>query len=153
MKIIKNILVSLGIIFVIVVAAISYIAMGSSSFKKEYSPFAEKFLFDYSQAWKISDVEGRLSSEFLADLNSMKSRNAISLFESLGKLESISDVEINQYNSGTNGETGIFIFKAVFNNAKTAVTLTIRKNNNGIKVLGLNINITEELRNNREIAT
>ena len=154
MKIIKNILIGLGLITVFFIAAIAFLAGESSEFKKANENFVSKFTRDYSSAWDITSVSEFTTNDFLSQINSSKGKQATRFFQSLGKVVEISDMELSNYNSHTDGiTTGTFKFKATFEHAKTLVTVTVQEVNNITKIQGLYIDALNEVSSSKEFKT
>ena len=61
-----------------------------------------------------------------------------------GHPNEITDFELLNYYSGTEGETGVFRFKGVFEFGKGLVTVTIIEKDEIVRVMGFYINVTEQ---------
>lgn len=151
MKIIRNILIGFGGLFLLLIVFFMFIAGSSSEFRTENQYFVTKFMRDFSEKWDINDVKDDLSNQMLAQIDSLNGQFALNYFKSLGKLKSIRNFELNNYRTSTNGETGVFLFKAKFENADTLVTFTLVKTDKGRKVNGLNIQALEDINPIKEV--
>ena len=141
----------LGAIFLLILAGVFYLFNTTDNFKDENAVFVEQFLYKYSERWETSDVRDMLSKEFLSSLNTGDSRRAITNFKSLGKLRKISEIEMTSYNAMNSETTGTFVLKAKFENSITAVTVSVRKDERGLRILSLNINAIQQTPMNRAI--
>ena len=56
MRVLKNALIGLGVLFLVVLAFFAWIGVSSSQFRKEEAPFVETFVTDLSKRWDIADV-------------------------------------------------------------------------------------------------
>ena len=139
MKILKNIFIGLGALFILLMIVFAYISYSSSVFLKDNQQFIEEFAYDYSANWSSDDVHTRLSNEFLTMINSPEGRQAISQVRQLGAITEISDFEMGNYYSGTGGNTGIITFKAVFENAKGVVRITLVEKDNKVRIQGFRV--------------
>ena len=62
MRVLKNILIGLGVIFLVALAFFAWIGVSGSQFRKEQAPFVEAFVTDLSKRWDIADVYDRLAN-------------------------------------------------------------------------------------------
>jgi len=141
MKLIKNILIGFGAIFVLIIGLFIFVAGSSSEFKDKHEQFVKDYTREFSKNWEIENISLRTTNDLLAQINTTKGKQAVNVFRSLGKLLEISDMELGNYNSRVGGPTtGEFKFKASFENAKTIVTVTIREVDDKVKVQGFHVN-------------
>lgn len=148
MKIIKNILLGFGLFLVLAVAFVTYLGFQSAGFKKEYSPFITKFMNEFSQNWEIADVRDMLTNDFIKQLETPNSRQAMLYFRQLGKMTNIQDIELKNYRTraGTDSyKFGEFVFKADFEHASGLVTMSVIVKKDGERIQGLHINPTTEI--------
>lgn len=156
MKILKNIFITLGVIFILVISFVAILAFKTSGFKEEYSPFVSKFMIEVSKEWKLNDLQHLVTNEFYDQINTPEGRQSVIFFKKLGKLKNIEDLELSQYRSfaGSNSyKLGIFTFKAEFENASTLVKMTVVVKDEKTQVHNLYINPTSEIKSSdRKIA-
>lgn len=145
MHILKKILIGFGVVFVGIIALVIFLAADASKFKETHAEFIDQFLEDYSQRWDVADVYFRVTNELLSNINSEQGKNALSVFTTLGVLESTSDLEIGNYYSGTSGKTGNFTLKAVFSNGLALVKIVVNEEDGNVRVNGLHITPSEEM--------
>jgi len=135
MEFIKKVMMWFGGIFILIVVLIIFLAAGSSSFKEEQEPFVQQFMEDFSQRWETEDIYARLSNEFIEQISTQESKTILSQFKTMGKIQSMSDFEIGNYNANTSGTTGEFSFKGTFENGDALINMTIKTTDNGVRVL------------------
>jgi hypothetical protein len=135
MELVKKVMMWFGGIFILIVVLIIFLAAGSSSFKEEQEPFVQQFMEDFSQRWETEDIYARLSNEFIEQISTQESKTILSQFKTMGKIQSISDFEIGNYNAHTSGTTGEFSFKGTFENGDALINMTIKTTDNGVRVL------------------
>lgn len=140
MNIIKKILIGLGAIFALFIALAIFLAGESSEFKDKNEQFVKDFTNTFSQQWDISSVSQSLTNDMLSQIKTPNGQHALNVFRSLGKLVEITDLELHNYNSHTSGiTTGVFKFKAQFENGSTLVTVTLQEKDNAVRVHGFHI--------------
>ena len=139
MKILKNILISLGVIFLLFRVLFIYLSIDSDKFKDEQEPFIESFMHEFSSDWNVRDVYPKLTNNFIQQIETQAGRHALNIFKTLGEYESMSDLSISNYNTGTDGTTAIFTFKAQFTSGPALVSITLLKDNDKTLVHGLHI--------------
>jgi len=140
MKLIKNILLGLGAIFVILIVVAVYLFGESSDFKKEHEQFVRDYTHKFSQEWEISSVSDQSTNELLVNIATPSGQDVINLFRSYGKLVEINDVTLNNFTTHAGGATtGEFILNTKFENAKALVTVTVHEEDDIIKVDGFHI--------------
>lgn len=154
MKIFKKILIGLGVLTVILIILVGiaafFISKESGKFEEKYSPLASQFLYQLSSTWNIADVQDSLTNDLIEELNSPKGQKIMNNFKQLGELKDIKDIELSGFNTRATTEEGsltlgTFKFKAEFENAKALVTITLKKNDLGVRVAGFSINPTEKI--------
>ena len=145
MKVLKNILIGFGVVFVGIIALIIFLSTDSSRFKETHADFIDQFLEDYSQHWDVADVHSRVTNDLLIQIRSAQGKNALSVFESLGVIESTSDLEIGNYYSGTSGKSGEFSLKAVFSNGLALINIIVNEEDGDVRVNGLHITPSGEI--------
>ena len=146
MKIIKQFLIGLGILFLLFIILATFISIKGNDFKEDNIGFVAEFLDEFSQDWKISSVSDQLSNEFLIQIKTPNGEQAMQVFKRLGKLENVRDFEMGNFRTSSGeSQTGVLIFKAKFNNAETIVTITLNVLDGIKKVYGLNINTLEDI--------
>jgi hypothetical protein len=133
---VKNILVGLGVLFLLVVALFTWLGMGSSQFRKEQSPFVETFVADLSKHWDIADVHDRLSDTLLEQTSTPQVQQLLQEFSRLGALKSVREIELQRYLASTNGRTGYFSLTGTFENGEAVVHVTLFKKDGDVHVIG-----------------
>ena len=139
MKLLKNILVGLGALFVLLIIAFVFLFTESKDFFKENKAFVETFAYDLTRKWNISDVHDRLSNELIVQLDSSEGKLTIKKLSTVGAIKKIYDIEMGDYNATMDGTTGVIIFKADFENAKGVVTVTLIKKDEEVRVHGFHL--------------
>ncbi len=148
MKIIKAILIGLGVVFVLLVAFVSYVAVQSGKFEKEHAPFVRTFMAEFSKDWDVSAVEHSLTPEFIGQIGTPAGRDAIRQFRQLGRLKEITELDLDHFttHAGINSyKYGVFVLRAEFENAAAMITLSLVVDEKGARVEGLRINPTEDI--------
>lgn len=154
MKIIKNILVGLGALLVLFVIAAFFLFGESTDFKEQNEEFVRDFTSQFSQSWEVSSVSALLTNDMLIQVNTPNGRQAMGVFRTLGRLKEITDMELNHYNADFNGiTTGIFKFKADFENASAVVTVTVQERDHQVRVHGFHVDSINSRLGPREIET
>jgi len=151
-KVIKTILIGFGIIFVLLVAFISYVAVQSGKFEKEHAPFVKSFMAEFSKDWDVSAVEHLLTPEFIDQIDTSSGREAMRQFRQLGRLKEITELNLDHFSThaGTNSyKYGVFVLRAEFEHATTMITLSLVVDENGARVEGLRINPTGDFEPDR----
>ena len=145
MKILKHILIGLGVAFLLLIGFLSYMAVESGDFAEEHTPFVRQFITDFSRDWDVRDVQHLLTNDFIEQMETPSGRKALALFKRLGRLVAIQDIALDNFNThfGTASFTqGTFVFEAEFEHAVTQTTLLLVVNKKGQRVQGLRINPT-----------
>lgn len=145
MNVLKKILMFLGGVFALIILLVVFLASSSSDFKEEKAPFIADFMADMASDWSLSSVYSRLSNEFIEQASTPSGERAMRQFSVLGQLESIYDLQIENYYSGTDGKTGIFTFKAKFNSGEALVRMTLVEVDGAVKVQAVNITPSESM--------
>jgi len=135
MEFIKKLMMWLGGLFTLIVVLVIFLAAGSSSFKDEQEPFVQQFMADFSERWETQDIYARLSNEFIEQINTQESKAILAQFKTMGKIKSISDFEIGNYNAHTSGTTGEFSFKGTFENGDALINITVKTSDIGVRVV------------------
>jgi hypothetical protein len=149
MQIVKKILIGLGVFFLVVIAFFTWLGVSSARFRTQEEPFVTAFVTDLSKRWEIKDVYDRLANPFVEQVSSAQGQQLLHQFKQLGALQSVRDLELRNYVSGTNGKTGSFTFKGTFENGDAVVNLTILKNGSAVRVLSLYLSGTQLRESNR----
>jgi hypothetical protein len=142
MRVLKNILIGLGVIFLVVLAFFAWIGVSSSQFRKEQTPFVETFVTDLSKHWDIADVYDRMANPFIEQAATPQAQQLLHQFKQLGALTSVHDLELRNYYSNNNGRIGLFSFKGTFENGEGVVNVTIVKKDGAVRVLGFYLKAT-----------
>lgn len=151
MKVIKNILLGLGALFLLIVVFFTFLWGESSDFKEQNALFINNYLETFSTNWDLDDVKDQMTNGLLIEINTPNGTNAMNYFKTLGRLQEIRDLEINNYNTTLSGKTGVFLFKAKFQYSDTVVKMILQKNEDGVKVNGLYITPLGKVNDNKEI--
>jgi hypothetical protein len=141
-RVVKNILIGLGALFLVVIAFFAWIGASSSQFRKEQTPFVETFVIDLSRRWDIADVYDRLANPFIEQISTPQAQQLLHQFKQLGALQSVQNLELRSYNANNNGRTGLFSFKGTFENGEGVVNVTIVKKDGAVRVLGFYLKAT-----------
>lgn len=139
MKFIKKLLMWLGGLFALLIAFIVFMFSSSNDFQERHEPFIAQFMTDMAAEWQLADVYSRLSNEFIEQASTPQATHAMRQFATLGELQSIYDLQIGNYYSGTEGKTGEFTFKASFSNGEALVKMTLIERDETVKVQSVNI--------------
>ena len=152
MKIIKNILITLGTIFSLLIVLVVFLVGESADFKEDHEQFVVDYTNTFSQAWNVASVSDVSSNDFLTQIKSPNGKQAVNAFSSLGKLVDTKDMQIDNYNSNVNGTTtASFKFKANFEHGKTLVTITVVESDGHIRVQGMHIETLDDVSDNVEL--
>lgn len=127
MRVLKNIFIGLGVLFLVVLALFVWIRVSSNQFRKEQAPFVESFVTDLSKHWDIEDIHDRIANSFSEQISSPQAQQLLHRFKQLGGLKSVHDLELRAYKSYNDGPTSLFSFKGTFENGEALVNVTIVK--------------------------
>jgi len=144
-KLIRNTLLSLGALFVLIIAFIFFMFDASNKFADEHSAFIESYLTDFSVNWSTADVHSRTTNQLLSKMNEANARATIARFNVLGKLQRIEDLKIMNYFTGTSEVTGQIHLKAYYEGGLSLVKIVIIVNDDKVQVGGLHIKPIKEL--------
>lgn len=142
MRVLKNILIGLGVLFLVILALFAWVRVSSIQFRKEQAPFVEKFVTTLSKRWDIADVYDRMASPFVDQAGTPQAQQLLHQFKQLGALTSVHDLELRSYKSDKGGQTGLFSFKGEFENGEALVNVTIVEKDGGARVLGFYLKAT-----------
>jgi hypothetical protein len=142
MRVLKNILIGLGVLFLVILAFFAWIGVSGSQFRKEQAPFVETFVTDLSKRWDIADVYDRLANPFIEQTSTPQAQQLLHQFKQLGALKSVHDLGLRSYNANNNGRTGLFSFTGTFENGEAVVSVTIVKKDGAVRVLGFYLKAT-----------
>jgi len=142
MRVVKNILIGLGVLFLVVLALLSWVGVSSSHFRKEETPFVEKFVKDLSKRWDTADVYDRMTSDFIIQAGTPQAQQLLHQFKELGALKSVQDLELLGYKSFNTERSGVFSFKGTFENGTGVVQVTIVKKEGAVHVIGFFLKAT-----------
>lgn len=133
----------IGVLFLlfIVIAAITF--KGSGDFEDKHTEFVVQFMNELSSEWRIGDVYPKLTNVMIQQSETQEGKRFLNMFRRLGSIKTINDLELQNYFSGTDGNRGVFVFKAEFENGFGLVTLTVLEVDGKPQVQAININITE----------
>ena len=134
MEIVKKILMWIGGLFALLIVLVTFIAISSANYEEEQTPFIQLFVSDFSERWETEDVFNKLTNEFIENVNNTESKLALAQFKTLGKLKSITDIELGNYNTSTDAETGEFSMKATFENGDALINLTLKSIDDKVRV-------------------
>lgn len=145
MKILKNILIGLGILFVLFICLAVFLFSKSSEFFEQHQSFVEEFTYDLSENWRFNDVRSRVSNELLQSLNTPNGRAFMTQASAFGRLIEATDFQKGNYYSGTGGNVGVISFKATFSNTKALVTVSVIEKDGKVKIHGFNVSAIDGL--------
>jgi len=143
MRVLKNILIGLGVLFLVLLAIFAWIGVSSSQFRKEQAPFVETFVTDLSKRWDIANVYDRMTNSFIEQASTPQARQLLHQFRQLGALKSVHDLGLRGYKSSNNEQTGLFFFKGTFENGEAVVDVTIVRKDGAVHVLSLYLKATQ----------
>lgn len=139
MTILKNILAVLGLIVVVFIGFGVFTGYSAEAFKEANKQEVESFVKDLSKRWRVEDIQGRVTNEFLAQVATPEGKEVIQRFSALGELESISDLEMPRYSGGTEATVAFFQFKGKFANGGAMVELELIEKEEKARVQRLNV--------------
>jgi hypothetical protein len=140
-RVLKKILIGLGVLFLVVIAFFTWVGVSSSQFRKEQSAFVETFVTDLSKRWNTADVYDRMSNSFIEQAGTPQAQQLLHQFKQLGALKSVRDLELRSY-ADNNGQTGVFSFKGKFENGEAVVNVTIVKKDEAVRVVAFYLRAT-----------
>lgn len=146
LKILKNILIGLGVIFILVISLFVFLASESSEFTDKHTNFVENFVKEFSVNWDIADVHSDVTNDMLRQIKTLDGQKAISTFMQLGKLISIDNLSLINYSSNTSGDSGIFEYKGQFQNGAALVRIEVIEKDENVKVHTLNITFIDDIK-------
>jgi hypothetical protein len=144
MQTLKKVLVGLGVVFVLLGVLVAFFAYSFAGFQQQHEAFVRQFVADYSRRWEVADVQAQVTAQFLEQIRSPNGLQAVSYFQRMGRIRSITDVSIDHFTSGTNGKVGVFLFKAEFENAPAVVKVTVIEKDGSVLVQAVNITPVSE---------
>ncbi len=146
MQIIKKILIGLGVVFALFIGFVIFMFGESGDFKENNEQLVREYTQKFSQNWSISSVSDLSTNDLLSQITTPNGQHSLRQFQSFGKLVEIEDIEISNYNTSTGaGTTGVFKFKAKFENLNALVTVTVREKDSVAKVHGFHIDPLSEV--------
>lgn len=134
MKMLKKVLMWIGGIFLSLVLFVIFLGYRSSAFESEMTPFISEFVTDISQEWTMESVSNRVSNDFLRQAVTPAGRQILDGFRTLGQVQQIREIQIQNYRTATDGTTGDFTLRAKFETADTLIQITILSTSNGPRV-------------------
>lgn len=153
MKVIKKILIGLGVFFLFFIVIVIFLVNSSSEFKEKHQDFAVNYTKEFSQNWDISAVSSKTTNGMLSQINTPNGKHALNVFKRFGSFIEATDIELDNYSSHAGGPTiGIFKFKAEFKNAKTLVTVTVHEIDDNVKVHSFHVNPIGKIKKSGEVA-
>lgn len=140
MRVIRKILVGLGVLFVVILAFVGWIIVSSRQFRTEETAFVQTFVTDLSRHWNVADVSSRLAGPVLDQALTPQGQQVLHQFKQLGVLRSADGLKMENYNIGSEGRTGTFGFKGTFDNGEADVQVVVVKKGGSPWVLGFHLN-------------
>jgi hypothetical protein len=140
MRVLKNILIGFGVLFLVGIALFAWVGVSSSQFRKEQAAFVGTFVTDLSKRWDTADVHDRLADSLIEQASSPQTQSLMHQFKELGRLRSVHDLELKSYVSTNKGQRGTFSFKGAFENGEGVVDVTIIKKDGAVRVSGFRLN-------------
>jgi hypothetical protein len=137
--VLKTILIGLGGVFLALIALLAWLGAGSAHFRTQQEPFVKTFVTDLSKRWEVADVYDRLANSFIEQAGTTQGLQLLRQFRQLGALKFVRDFELRNYNSGPNGQTGVFTFKGTFEHGEAVVAVEVTKVGGAVHVLGFNV--------------
>ena len=142
MRVVKNILIGLGGLFLVIVALFTWVGVSGSQFSAEQGPFVKKFVADLSKRWEVVDVYDRMSSSFIQQSGTPQAQQLLHQFKRLGALKSVSALKLQSYYSNNNDRTGVFSLEGAFENGEAVIRVTIVRKDGAVRVVGFYLNAT-----------
>lgn len=136
MRILKNILIGTGVLFLVLIGLFAWVKSSSDQFRKEEAPFVEAFVSDLSKRWDLADVYDRLAPPFIEQVGTPQTQQLQQKFRRLGRLKSVFDLELQRYNAYNLTQSGLFSFKAIFENGDALASVTLIRNDGVVRVQG-----------------
>jgi hypothetical protein len=136
MRVLKNILIGLGSLFLVIIALVAWTQVSSREFRNEQAPFVETFVTDLSRRWDLADVHDRLADSYIKQASTPQVQQLLHQFKQLGALKSVHDLELRSYSAINNRQIGNFSFKGIFENGEAVVNVAIAKKAGPVRVLG-----------------
>jgi hypothetical protein len=140
MRVIRKILVGLGVLFLVLIAVFSWVVVVGRQFRTEQTPFVKTFVTDLSRHWNVADVSDRVAGTTLDQALTPKGQQMFHMFKQLGALRSTGDLAMQRFNVTTSGTSGVFEFKGTFDNGEADVQVTVLKKGGSAWVLGFYLN-------------
>lgn len=139
MKVLRNILIALGAVFVGIIALVAYLGVGAHEFRRQEASFIGGFMRDFSRTWDAASVRSKLSDDLLKQFASVKGSNALEALQTLGRFRSMSGLSLESFSSATWGKSGTFRFKGHFANGPADVEIIVERHDGKTLVSGLHI--------------
>jgi hypothetical protein len=137
MRVMKTILMVAGAIFLILIGLFVWLGRSAAHFRTEQEPFARTFVADLSRRWDVADVDSRSGTAFIEQSRAPEGQQWLKRVSQLGRLKAIRDVQFGNYFAGPSGQTGVFTFKAAFENGEATLKVTVGRDGTSSQVLGL----------------
>lgn len=87
MRVLKNILIGLGGLFLVVIALLAWIGVSSSQFRKEQAPFVQTFVTDLSKRWNVADVYDRMANPFIEQVSTPQPQQLPTSVQAAGRAD------------------------------------------------------------------
>jgi len=140
MKILKNILIGFGGLFVILIVLVVFLAGSSSDFKEEYEPFTKQFLADFSVSWDRASVIDRMSNSLIEDTSTQDVQNFLHQLQGLGELKSFGEITIENYTTHTDtGEEAIFSISTQFEAGHALWKISVSVIDDAARITGIHL--------------
>jgi hypothetical protein len=136
MRIVRKVLIGLGVVFALIIAFFVWLGVLGARFKSAETPFVTQFVTDLSRHWNPDDVSDRSATSLIEQARSAQGRQVLEHFKQLGALRSAHDLVLRNYNLGTNGVTAVLSMKASFQNGDATVDVTLHKQGGALVVTG-----------------
>ena len=139
MNTLKKLLMGFGALFIGFIVFFTVLESGSKGFKVNNEALIVKFMSDLTASWDMQDVASLTSNEFMEQLITAEGRHYLKVFSAMGAVESISDMELADLVMDARMNTGLFIFKAQFEQGPALVKVILVEKSGESRIQALDI--------------
>jgi hypothetical protein len=138
-KIVKRILIGLGVVFALIIVVAGFLGYQSHRFRVAQEPFVRTFMTDLARRWDGQDVYDRLTNGLIEQLGSSQGKAFLDTARHYGQVMSITDFELNRYNATPSATQVNFRFKAKFTNGTALIDVYVIDRDHAIRVDGVHV--------------